>query len=340
MSKGAGFLLAVVVATVPARALAATGEDSSLAEARDDFLRGADFIRKLQYADALAAFEHSAKLHPHAATTYNIAVCFRAMGRYTLAQKKLAEALAQDHASGGAELSETLKAETHGFLEQIDGLLAKAEVTLLPADAAIAVDGHPLEVQLPANGAPSPATPTLVAGTRPPGPGEAPPADKFSLVLDPGAHVLTLTRKGFADAVVNRIFPPGATTTLDLALDRLPATLSFASTSLAAAVTVNGIDVGLTPVDITRPAGQYEVAVKKTGFVTYETRVFAHAGERVDLLANLQPYKTPLTQRWWFWTAAGVLVSGVAVLTYAVTRPAPERPPLDGGGLGWTVQAH
>jgi len=261
------------------------------------------------------------------------------MGRYTLARKRLEQALAEDAAAGGAELSDSLKAETRGFLGQIEALLARAEVTLTPADATLTVDGQPLEV-LPAAAGVSPSVPrTLVAGTRPPGAGDVPPGSVFSLVLDPGAHVLTLTRKGFADSVVNKIFPPGVTISLNLELDLLPATLHVASDSPLAVVTINAVDVGVTPVDVSRPAGEFRVAVKKPGFVTYETDVLAHAGERVDLMANLKPYKPPLTQKWWFWSAAAVLVGGVVVVTYAATRPAPTRPPLEGGGLGWTLLA-
>jgi PEGA domain len=339
MRRSRVLFCAFLIATVPSGVVRAAPEDASLVQAREDFLRGADFIRRLQYADALAAFERSARGHPHAATTYNIGVCLRAMGRYTLARKRLAQALTEDAAAGGAELPDSLKAEARGFLEQIDALLARVDVTLTPADAALTIDGQPPEVLEVAAGASASAAPTLVAGTRPPGPGEIPPGPAFSLVLDPGAHVLTMTRKGFADSVVNKIFPPGVTLPLKLELDLLPATLHVASNSPLAVVTVNDVDVGLTPVDVLRPAGQFRVAVKKSGFIAYETDVLAHAGERVDLMANLKPYKAPLTQKWWFWSAAAVLVGGVVVVTYAATRPSPTRPPLEGGGLGWTLLA-
>lgn len=44
-----------------------------------------------------------------------------------------------------------------------------------------------------------------------------------------------------------------------------------------------------------------------------------------------------LTQRWWFWT--GVVVAGAAITTYALTRPDPERPAVNGGGLGGAVRS-
>jgi hypothetical protein len=321
--------VALLVLLLASERVARAEDSKEVVEARAEFVKGADYIRELQYADALSAFEKSAKLRPHAATTYNIGACHRAMGRYALARKTLRAALAQDAAAGGTELPASLKSEVNAFLVQIDGLLAKVDVVLTPADAAIAVDGHPLEA----------AGAEMLAGTRPPGPGEPPPSPSFTMVLDPGPHVLTLSRKGFGEAVVNKSFAPGSATKLELVLDRLPATLAFSSSNAGAVVVVDTVDIGVAPVDVQRPAGKHHVTVKKPGFVTYEADLDAHPGERVDLRADLKEEKAALTQRWWFWTAAGVLVAGVAAGTYFATRPSPERPALNGGGLGWTLQA-
>ena len=54
--------------------------------------------------------------------------------------------------------------------------------------------------------------------------------------------------------------------------------------------------------------------------------------------ATLKLHKPSIVTRWWFWTAAAAVVAGATITTYALTRPAPERPPLDGGGLGWAVR--
>ncbi|MBI2395859.1 MAG: PEGA domain-containing protein [Deltaproteobacteria bacterium] len=148
-----------------------------------------------------------------------------------------------------------------------------------------------------------------------------------------------MSRKGYADAVANHTFAPGSTTKLTLNLDKLPATLHVASDQSGAIVTVNGVDVGVAPVDVTRPAGTYKVLVTKPGHVTYEAQVVAHAGESVDLRTTLPEEKRSLTSQWWFWATAGAAVAGVAAGTYLLTRqePEPARPPLNGGGLGWAV---
>jgi hypothetical protein len=312
----------------------ARGEDTpQVAEARQKFKDGAELVQKAQWAEALAAFEQSVKLRPHAITTYNIGVCERALGRYTRARATLGRALAENGqaAAGGAQqLPDSLAAEAHGYVDEIERVLAHVRVHVDPPDAAIAIDGRPLEVA-------GTAPPVLLAGTLPAGVGSAPPQAAFELVIDPGTHVITLSRKGFADVVVNRTLPPGDHSALELSLDRLPATLHVASNTDGAVVTVNGLDVGVAPVAVQRPGGSYHVAVKKAGHVTYETQVTVRPGEDASLRAQLVVQKTPVYKRWWFWSAAGAVVVG-AILGGYFGAQAAQTPKVDGGGLGWAIQ--
>lgn len=62
-------------------------------------------------------------------------------------------------------------------------------------------------------------------------------------------------------------------------------------------------------------------------------------GQSLNVSATLREDKPALTQRWWFWTGVGVVVAGAAITTYALTRPDPERPAINGGGLGWAVRS-
>jgi hypothetical protein len=321
--------IAIVVALLSPGVARAQGEDD-VAKARAEFVRGTDLAKRAQWAEALAAFEQSSKLRPHPVTTYNLGVCYRAMGSYTRAREAFARALAE-HDAGG-ELPETLASENKVLLGEIDRLLATAVVELAPANAVVAVDGRPLAPRRGEEG-------VLVAGVRDPGPGEQAPSASFKVVLDPGAHIFTFERPGFAEAVVNKTFAPGATIELKLELDRLPATLNVAASEPGAIVTVNGVDVGVAPVEVSRPAGHYRVLVKKDGFKPYDTAFALQPGQKVDLRAALGKEDASITKRWWFWTAAGALVVGVAAGTYALTRGETTRQePLDGGGLGWTVK--
>jgi hypothetical protein len=332
-----GLLAALALSVVAPSARAEAPPADALAEARAQFVHGTELVKKTQWAEALAAFEQSASRRPHAVTTFNIAVCERAIGRYTRARKMLLLALEQG-GTAGRELPESLAVEAKTYLDEINRLLPRARVRLEPANADLAVDGRPLEALAPtASDTGAASRLVLVAGVRAPDRGEPPPSASFELLLDPGAHVITLSRKGFADAVVNRSFAPGSTTDLELYLDRLPATLHIASDRPNAIVTIDGTDVGATPASVSRPGGSYQIVVKKKGFTSYASQIVVRSGEELSLSARLPPEKPAITARWWFWTGAAVSVSGAVTATYFATRPDPQRPPLDGGGLGWNI---
>ncbi len=328
MARSIAFFLALACALV---ALPAEADDVD--KARDAYKEGAALAKDAQWGAALAAFERSSKLRPHPWTTYNLAVCERALGQYVRARRTFARAL-DERKGGDQDLPEATVTDIKRFQSEIAGLVGTLEVKLEPADAAIAVDGQPLE--------PTSETtplPTLLAGTLPSGPGKAPPAGKFRVVLDPGAHVFVITREGFTDAVHTETVRPGDKRSIELLVERLPATLDIAADKSDAVVTVNQLDVGVAPVKLSRPPGNYHVVVRRSGFVPYEIDTALKPGQKTDIRASLKEDKPSILTRWWFWTAAGVVVVGAATTTYLVTRPAPERPPLEGGGLGWTAKA-
>ena len=306
-------------------------EDPRRAKAREAFLRGVDQAKKARWSEALASFESSAKLRPLAVTTYNVGASLRALGRYLAAKKAFEEALRQDADGSFGELSETLRSDTRAFISEIDKLLGRAVVTLKPRTAKVAVDGRPLEL------AEKGEVPVMLAGTRAAGNGEAPPAGRFDVLLNPGAHVFTLSRKGYADAVVNETFAPGETRKLDLSITKLPAKLRVSATEDRAVVTVDGRDVGQAPLELSRREGEYKVSVFKEGFVPYETTVALDPGQRMNLRADLAEQEPALYEEWWFWAAVGAGVTAAALTTYFIVRPEPERPAPICGGLDWCI---
>lgn len=329
----ATFALAFAFAAVAADARA--DESSAASEAREAFRKGAELAKDAQWSAALASFERSSRLRPHPGTTYNIGICERALGQYVRARRTFGRALEQ-RAAGEGDLPEPTLTEIQKLRTEIDGLVGSLDVTLLPADARVAVDGQPLEPIAAPSGA---GVPVVLAGTLPPGPGKPAPAPTFRVVLDPGHHVFVISRDGFGDAVHAEDVRPRDAREVRLVLDRLPATIGVRASQPGAVVELDDLDVGVAPVMLQRPAGRHRVVVRKPGFLTYETTTELAAGQRAELVATLREEKPTLLSRWWFWTAAAVVVAGAAVTTYAVTRPDPERPPLDGGGLGWTVRA-
>lgn len=317
--------VSVVASTAPASA------DDRAAQARAAFVDGTSFVQKSQWAEAIASFERASEIAPHAVTTYNLGACERAIGHFTTAYGHFKRALAQHAASGGKELSTSLLTETKAFLDELDTILVRVTMHVEPEGASLSVDGRPLEA------ADATAEPPLLTPSRRAAPGAPPPARRFAVLLDPGAHVFVFARKGFANSVVTRSYRAGERSQLELSLDLLPATLHIGSNRPRAVVSIDGIDVGVAPAELERPAGQHEVVVREPGYSPYVTRVSLSPGEETRLDAALAPEKPSLFSRWWFWTAAGVVVAGAAVTTYAVTRPEPRRADVGGGSLGWSV---
>jgi hypothetical protein len=313
-----------------------SAESPEVVTARREFLSGAELVKQERWAEALAAFERASSQKAHAITSFNIAQCERALGQYTRARRSLLQALEQDRVSNETELPPNARNEARGMLDELERILIRVTVNLRPEEAALAVDGRPLE-RAPEDGQ---GTPLLVAGTHAPGPGAPIQLPTFRVLMNPGAHVFIVSQRGYQDIVLNRSFPPGASAALDLSLDKLPATIHLTSDHPDAIVRVNGVDVGNPPVEVSRAAGRYKVTVTRAGFVPYDADVAVRSGERVELDAKLREDRPALTQRWWFWTAAGALVIGAATTTYLLTRsePEPTRPPTNGGGLGWSLK--
>jgi hypothetical protein len=209
-------------------------------------------------------------------------------------------------------------------------------VTLEPSDAAIAIDGRPLMPE----SSPAGGSPLLVVGIGASGAGAPPPVPRFELLADPGAHVITVARKGFATIVLNRTFAPASHGTLDLVIDRLPAILRVSALESGAIVKLDGRDIGVVPIDTTRPAGSYGLEVDAKGFIPYRTNLVLLPGEEANLRAPLSRQPPSLTRRWWFWPGAAVIVATVIGVGFGVFYATRTPPPPDGGGLGWSAPTH
>lgn len=322
-------LLVVLLVLVTTRRAAA--DDDSTEQARAEYARGNELARATQWGEALGAFEASLRGRPHALTLYNIGVCERVLGRATRARERFRQALARAEADP-KELSASLREETEGFVAEYARVLARVAVKLSPVDAGLAVDGRPLRHRREGD------RDVLEAGLEPPGIGKSPPSPNFDLELDPGTHVLTVSRVGYRDVVVTRDFAPGRRGTLDLVLSHLPATMHVSASLPDALVRVGGVDVGIAPIDVTRPPGTYRVVVSREGYARFQNDITLSPGEDANVRAHLEVERVAITKRWWFWTAAAGVLATAAIVTYAVTRPTPEPAPYDGGSAGWVVQ--
>jgi hypothetical protein len=301
--------------------------DEVTAQARTEFVAGTSAVKAGQWSEALAHFEKANALKAAPIVTFNIGYCQRALGRYVLARGSFETVLADPSGMPEAQVE-----ETKTYVGEIDRLLAHVRITLDPPSARIAIDGRPLVAAKAA------AAGVLVAGVAPAGEGAPPPSREFEVIVDPGVHLLQASRPGHADVLLNKTFAPGAREDLPLKLNELPASIHVESDQPRAVVLVDERDVGIAPVDITRPAGRYRVQVQKRGFVSYGATLTLAPGQKASLQARLQPETEPITHKWWFWGATAAVIAGGVTATYLLTRPEPQPPPYDTGTLGWLAQ--
>ena len=317
-------------AAVAAPNAAPANDAEALAEARRQFVAGNDLAKAAQWAQALAAFERSSELRPHPLTTFNTAVCERALGRLTRARILFTKTI-ESAEREPAEFPASRLEEARGYLSTIEAELVRLDVHIDPSDAALSVDGRALTVGGSAPGF------TATAGLGAPGAIEQAPAANFVLVVDPGAHFFRVVAKGYADVTLTKTYSPGTKTALDLTLARLPATVRVTSNVSDPIVTVDGADVGFAPVAVSRPAGTYRFIVRKPGFDTFDSKLAVLPGQEVDLPAKMAEEKTPITKRWWFWTGIAATLAGGAAISYALTREPSSPPPYTGGTTGWVA---
>lgn len=313
----------------PAKTTANAPMSDDVQRARAAFKEGAAFVEQSEWASALAAFERSASFHEYVLTTYNVGVCQRFLGRYTLAASTFRRALAKQRETN--EMAKLFVDQTETYLQEIEKKLVRATITISPPTASTAIDGRPL--------ATADGRPELVAGLAASGEGKSVEKEKFVVLVDPGSHVFTFQLAGHDTIEMRRDLKPGANEDVAVSLTEQPGELAVAADRAQAIVRVNDVDVGIAPVAVSRPPGSYRVTVSKAGFDTYSSSVTLRPGQKIRLSADLPVEKIPLTKRWWFWTAAVGVLAGGAVATYALTRPAPEPPPYQSGSTGWLLEA-
>ncbi len=321
----------VVCAALFAWSPAARADDpppDPTAAARVAFDEGVTALREVRWGEALAAFERAHTIKPHALTAYNMGVAERSLGRLTRSRARFREALARNDAAQGKELAGTIAEDARALLAEVETRLVRIEVTLDRTDAGFSVDGRPV--------VPDPWEPNLVvAGLSPPATDVPANAPRLVVLADPGRHVISAIRQGYVPATAEGDHRPGSRSSVRLSLVEQDTELSIDCEVKNAAVRVDGVDVGIAPLVLRRPAGKHSVEVRAQGYQPYATTVDLRAGERSALLARMKFEEMTVFKRPIFWVGLGGTVVAVAgIVTYFLL---PVRP-YDGGSTGWVAQ--
>lgn len=109
------------------------------------------------------------------------------------------------------------------------------------------------------------------------------------VLLLPGKHVVRAERDGYVAAQTDIVVRGDDTNGVRLRLEKLPGQLRIDTGGVAAAVSVDGIEVGRAPGELSIPAGQRTLIIRAPRYLDYITNVTIQgAGERQDLRADLQ----------------------------------------------------
>jgi hypothetical protein len=158
----------------------ATEVDDELDAARTAFREGVRLAKERRWQDALVELRRSLALHAHAATHYNVGLCELELGHRARARHHLSTALGSPD-----KLDPERAALAREKLERIDRSLATLELELPGQRARLSVDGRPLT--------PAPGTAhVLVAGLLHESGSTLAPAERFSVLFEPGRYELTL----------------------------------------------------------------------------------------------------------------------------------------------------
>jgi hypothetical protein len=109
------------------------------------------------------------------------------------------------------------------------------------------------------------------------------------LLLLPGKHFIKAEREGYVTAQAAIVVSGAGSKAVRLRLEKLPGKLSIDTGGVAAQVSVDGLDVGRVPGELSIPAGQRTLILRAAHYVDYITNVTIEgAGARQELHVNLQ----------------------------------------------------
>lgn len=139
--------------------------------------------------------------------------------------------------------------------------------------------------------------------------------------LPAGAATLQLELDGFFPVRRELVLPAGGSLSLELALHaRSRSSLLLVGTRPSGArVLVDGRQIGTSSprAELILAAGTHNVSALREGYDEASVPVVLAAGSTRELTVQLER-TVPVTNRWWFWTGAALIVAGGAAATYAL----------------------
>jgi len=157
------------------------------------------------------------------------------------------------------------------------------------------------------------------------------------IALEAGNHTIKITKDGFVPYA--EVITVGAGELLELEVDLLPASAKLVVSTNpvhGAKVSLDGIVIGTTPLEVDVPAGDRIVEIEMSGFAKEQRMLSLVPGKTETLnvsLSKLEVLKekpvVPLYRKWWFWTAMGIVVTSAVLPSLLLSKKLKEYPRED-----------
>ena len=271
-------------------------ELASKAEAEEAKTRGDARFRERKYAEAIAAYDESYRIHPDARVLYNKGRAFEALGEHGAALESL------------LAFQREASAELRARVEGLDSLISAQRQRVCELSVVVDVEGA--EVRLG----------DRILGT-------APLAEK--ILVNAGSTKLVVRKEGYFTSSRDVALPGGGVASFDVTLKSKAtnAKLSIASSVIGTLVSVDGRPLGNAPTEIVLAPGTHAVLARHEGHHDASMQVVLVAGQDRSIVLDPEEKKRALYQEWWFWGGVGVVLAGAAAAAFVLSNQ-PE--PSDG----------
>lgn len=281
----ARFVLALFVAVtlvlgVAAPRRASAEEAPASVETPDEAKRkGDEAMVALRYQDALEHYQRAYAATKSPALLYNMGRAYEGLGEFPRALDAL------------EEFSDEAPADLKARVPKLDELVRDVRDRVATLVLGASVEGA--EIRLGDK---------LVGKTK---------AGQVVLRVNAGKQRLVVSREGYFPFEKELALHGGKVETVDatLASRTSAAVLRVTSPVGGAAVSVDAKAVGVVPVETFVLAGPHKIALTREGYEPAETSVVMAAGEKKSVAVPMAA-KASILEKWWFWTAVGVVAIG------------------------------
>jgi hypothetical protein len=292
---GLGLAIAIAAPYAPAHA---EGPSADALKAQGDAAMDAR-----RFLEALAAYDAAYAAQPGPTLLYNRARALQALGRYP-------EALAAI-----ARFQATAPPDVLVRVPKLEKLVADLRAHVATLVVSCDTAGAQVRVRGEARGS-------------------TPIGDP--IVLAPGRASVEVEAAGMRPFRQEIDLSEGTTLRMNVAL--VPAialgTLAIRASAPGTDIEIDGHAAGVVPLELELAPGTHAIVARREGFETVRTSAVVGAMARAEVDLALTPHP-PITSRWWFWTAIGVVAAGATV---AIAAGLTERSPSSGNASPGTVR--